>query len=90
MISEDSDEALPYCVSIGHSDKLVEFLTSRGNLQDAMMCAVATCEGSISEPVATKQRSSAQVNGYDGPPPETMRSVIFVKHYIVSVRYFWW
>ena len=51
LIQEDSDTTIPYCVATGMVDKLTKFFSQRGQLQDAMLTALAGYEGNIVEPV---------------------------------------
>jgi len=56
LIGRDSDEAIPYCVATGDAERLVQFFTSRAQLQDAMLVAAAAEEGSIVVPPSVTKR----------------------------------
>lgn len=45
LIAEDHEDAFPYCMATGASEKLVKFLTTRGQLQDAVLVAQVAREG---------------------------------------------
>ena len=65
LIQEDSDTTIPYCVATGMVDKLTAFFSHRGQLQDAMLTALAGYEGSIVEPAAggKVRRGAGEQNG---------------------------
>lgn len=63
LLAEDSDDIIPLCVATCSMDMLVQFFTSRGQLQDAMMAAAAVYEGNI-VPTAASRQKTAQ-NGTD-------------------------
>ena len=66
-MSEDSEDIIPLCAATGNARYLVKFFTGRGQLQNAMVTAVAASEGSIATPtpvVRTKDDHPAS-NGID-------------------------
>ena len=69
-MDEDNDAAIAYSIASGEADQLVQFLTNRGQLQDAFLVATAADEGGINVPVCRKkekaekrQRSSSSAFG---------------------------
>ncbi|MBN3326611.1 WDR17 protein, partial [Atractosteus spatula] len=50
LIQEENDDVIPCCIATGDVKKLVNFFTSRGQLQEALLVAQAACEGNIHVP----------------------------------------
>ncbi|ELT94041.1 hypothetical protein CAPTEDRAFT_222827 [Capitella teleta] len=51
LLAEDSDDAVPFCVASGETERLVHHFSRHGQLQDAFLTATAAHEGSIIAPV---------------------------------------
>eukprot|EP00058_Branchiostoma_floridae_P026109 XP_002611599.1 hypothetical protein BRAFLDRAFT_56820 [Branchiostoma floridae] len=59
QVLEDNREAAPFCVAVGDVQGVVDFYTSRGELQDAMLVAQAAQEGGIKVGQATEYNNAA-------------------------------
>ena len=63
---EDSDGLIPLCAATGNARYLVSFFTSQGQLQNAMVTAVAASEGSMTASRCKTKDDSYVSNGVDG------------------------
>ncbi|XP_054635631.1 WD repeat-containing protein 17 isoform X4 [Dunckerocampus dactyliophorus] len=50
LVTEDNDDAIPYCIATADIKKLVSFFTGRGQLLEALLIAQGACEGNIRPP----------------------------------------
>ena len=55
LMLDDSEDIIPLCTAVGNACYLVKFFTSQGQLQNAMVTAVAASEGSITSPAPTSK-----------------------------------
>ncbi|CAH1267956.1 WDR17 [Branchiostoma lanceolatum] len=67
QVLEDKREAAPFCIAVGDVQAVVDFYTSRGELQDAMLVAQAAQEGTIKFGQATEVTNAA----YNGVAEES-------------------
>ncbi|XP_069128955.1 WD repeat-containing protein 17-like [Argopecten irradians] len=58
LLKDDKQEAIPYCMSTGDIETLVNYFTSHGQATDAMLASQVACEGLHPHPVLTGQANS--------------------------------
>lgn len=72
----DDDSAIPFCVAAGSTERLMQFLTARGQLRDALLVSQVASEGSYPVPVSPTRRQSikgAMSNGYGEAPAANLQ-----------------
>ncbi|CAH1777058.1 unnamed protein product [Owenia fusiformis] len=67
LMEQENELAIPFCIATGSAKKCVDFLTSQGHLQEAMLVAEATIEGSINPPSKPSKKPPLNCNGGETP-----------------------
>ncbi|XP_067662961.1 WD repeat-containing protein 17-like [Haliotis asinina] len=75
LMSEEKDDAIPLLVATSNSEALVDYLSSQGQMIDALLTAQAACEGFYPQHVGTSSAPSSAVNGCDSPSEDQLSLV---------------